>query len=270
LKLRWPFFLPVAVLVAAAVVLFIAPAQWMAAAIASASGGRVELAEASGTFWSGQGTVVVGSERRGASASTSASASANGVALPQPFTWRLSPVALLTGTLDATLTHPSALAQPLRLRIDLAGHVDAGPAHLQLPATLLTGLGAPWNTLRPGGVLLFTWDHLSLDPAAGRMAGNLNAEWQQASSSLTPVSPFGHYRLQTNGVFPGTQLSLSTVAGPLEMVGNGTIDAGGKLRFQGTARPMAGVDPVVSAQLAGLITLLGRRSGESATMIIGN
>jgi uncharacterized membrane protein len=49
------------------------------------------------------------------------------------------------------------------------------------------------------------------------MQGNISAEWQYASSALTPVSPMGHYRLQTNGVWPGTQLDLLTISGPLEL-----------------------------------------------------
>jgi general secretion pathway protein N len=121
---------------------------------------------------------------------------------------------------------------------------------------------------------VFSWDHLSIDttagPVSGKCAGNCSAEWQEAVSSLTPVAPFGHYRMTTNGVFPGTQLKLLTVSGPLEMVGNGTIDADGKLRFQGTVQPMADADPTIKAQLAGLVSLLGRRTGESATLKIGN
>lgn len=259
MKLRWLLFVAVAALAAVAVVLAIAPAQWLAAAVANASGGRVELANASGTVWSGQATVVIGYERQGA---------AGAVTLPQPLSWTLAPLPLLTGTIDATLSHPAALDAPLRLRATLARHVDAGPATLRLPAVLLTGLGAPWNTLKPGGTLVLNWDHLSIDP--GRMSGNLGAEWQQAASSLTPVVPFGHYRLQTNGVFPGTQLTLLTISGPLQMVGSGTIDAGGRLRFQGSAQPLADTDPAVKAQLAGLVALLGRRDGEGATLNIGN
>ena len=84
------------------------------------------------------------------------------------------------------------------------------------------------------------------------------------------MSPFGHYRLQTNGVFPGTQLNLVTVSGPLELTGSGTIAEGGRLRFQGVARAAPGVDPAIKTQLTGLISLLGRRDGESAILNFGS
>jgi general secretion pathway protein N len=100
--------------------------------------------------------------------------------------------------------------------------------------------------------------------------GNLSAEWQFASSALTPVSPFGHYRLQSNGDYPGLQLTLQTLAGPLEMTGNGTIAEGGRLGFQGLARAAPGADPAVKLQLAGLIALLGRREGETAILNFGS
>jgi general secretion pathway protein N len=183
--------------------------------------------------------------------------------------WRLSPWSLLVGQLDLTVTHPSALTQPLAIRAPLVGGGTStlGTATLRVPASLLVGLGAPWNTIRPGGILTITWDRLQIEPA--RLLGNVSAEWQYASSALTPVSPMGHYRLQTNGIWPGTQLELLTISGPLELKGSGTIPEGGRLRFLGRAQAMAGTDPGVKAQLTGLISLLGRRDGEGALLNFG-
>ena len=62
----------------------------------------------------------------------------------------------------------------------LDGRVLAGPTTLRVPASLLIGLGAPWNTVRPGGVLSVTWDRLAISPR--RFEGNVTAEWQFASS----------------------------------------------------------------------------------------
>jgi len=248
----------VALFAMAATVLAIAPAQWMAHAVRGASQGQVDLADASGSIWSGRATVVIGGSERGSAR----------VSLAEPLSWTLAPWPLLAGEIDLTLSHPSALTQPLKLRATPKGHFDAGPAAMRLPASLLVGLGAPWNTIRPGGVLLISWDRLVVD--AGRAQGNLSAEWEFASSTLTPVSPFGHYRLQTNGIYPGTQLSLLTLSGPLELTGNGTIAEGGRLHFQGVARAQPGADPAVSVQLAGLIALLGRREGDTALLNFGN
>lgn|SRR5512145_62122 len=241
--------------------LVIAPAQWAASALKSASNGRLELAEASGTVWNGSALLVLASSPEpGAPRAT----------LPERLAWRLSPWALLLGQLDLTASHPSALAQPLTVRAPLvgAGTTTLSATTVRVPASLLVGVGAPWNTIRPGGILLVTWDRLQVQ--RGRVQGNISAEWQYASSALTPVSPMGHYRLQTNGIWPGTQLELMTISGPLELKGSGTIPEGGRLRFTGRAQAMAGTDPGVKAQLTGLISLLGRRDGEGALLNFGS
>jgi general secretion pathway protein N len=238
----------------------LAPAQWAAAAVRNATDGRVDLAETTGSLWHGQATVVL---------SSGTEAGASRASLPERLSWQLSPWQLLLGTVDLTLTHPSALAQPLTVRVAPGSPTVLGATTLRLPASLLVGLGAPFNTLRPGGVLAINWDRLQIEPR--RMQGAINAEWQFASSALTPVSPFGHYRMTTSGGYPGTQLQLTTISGPLELAGSGTIGEGGRLRFEGTARPVPGTDPAVKTQLTGLISLLGpRRDSETATLRFGS
>jgi general secretion pathway protein N len=253
-------WLLVAVVAVIGTVAALAPAQWGAAAVRSATGGRLDLAETAGSLWNGQATVVLASGAEPGSSRAS---------LPERLSWKLSPWALAVGTIDLTLAHPSALAQPLTIRLSPGTPAVLGATTLRLPASLLIGLGAPWNTVRPGGVITVNWDRLQLSP--GHMQGALAAEWQFASSSLTPVSPFGHYRLVTNGQYPGTTLQLQTVSGPLELTGNGTIAEGGRLRFEGTARPVAGTDPSIKTQLTGLISLLGpRRDSETANLRFGS
>jgi general secretion pathway protein N len=188
--------------------------------------------------------------------------------LPERLDWQLSPWSLIVGRIDLTLSHPSALAQPLAIQAPLfGGSTVLGATSVRVPASLLVGLGAPWNTVRPGGILTLTWDRLQIEP--GRVTGNFSAEWQHASSALTPVSPMGHYRLKTNGIWPGTQLELLTISGPLELKGSGTIPEGGRLRFTGRAQALAGTDPGVKAQLTGLVSLLGRRDGDGALLNFG-
>ncbi len=241
-----------------ATALIVAPAQWLASAVAAATGERIVLADAAGSLWNGRASVVL-SPGAGSSAS---------VGLPEPLTWSLSPWRLLAGTVDLTLVHPSALAQPLHLRADLSRRVELSGTTLRLPASVLAGLGAPFNTIRPGGLISVSWQRLEFHD--GRMQGDLVGEWQFASSALSQVAPFGHYRISATGGYPGTRLLLTTVAGPLEMTGDGTIDDRGSLRFSGRARPLAGVDGSTRAQLAGLITLLGRRDGDSAILSLGH
>lgn len=257
--LRWLAWTLVALVAVVATTAALAPAQWAAGAVRTATGGRVDLAETSGSLWNGQATVVL------ASGSAPGSSRAS---LPERLHWRLSPWALLVGTVDLTLTHPSALTQPLAVRVSPGSPTVIGATTLRLPAALLTGLGAPWNTVRPGGMLAITWSRLQFE--RGRMQGDVSGEWQFAASTLTPVSPFGHYRLTAQGGYPGTQLQLQTISGPLELLGSGTIAEGGRLRFEGTARAEPGTDPSIKNQLTGLISLLGpRRDSETAALRFG-
>jgi general secretion pathway protein N len=257
--MRTALYLLAALVVLVITVMVIAPAQWAASLIGSAMQGRVELAEARGTVWNGSAVLVLASGSDPGAARSS---------LPERLSWQLSPWSLLAGQIDLTLSHPSALTQPLLIRAPIfGGSTSLGATTVRLPAALLVGLGAPWNTVRPGGILMLSWDRLQIEP--GRIAGNFSAEWQQASSALTPVSPMGHYRLKTNGIWPGTQLELLTISGPLELKGSGTIPEGGRLRFTGRAQALAGTDPGVKAQLTGLISLLGRRDGDGALLNFG-
>jgi general secretion pathway protein N len=255
---RLLLFALVGLLAVAGTVLWLAPAQWAAAAVRGATHGRIDLAEASGSLWNGQATLVLASGLEAGAARAS---------LPERLSWRLSPWPLLVGTVDLVLSHPSALSQPLAVRADSRG-ASLQATTVRLPAAMLAGLGAPFNTVRPGGLITITWDHLEI--GAGRLRGALGAEWQYASSALTPVSPMGHYRLQTNGVFPGMTLDLQTVSGPLELTGSGTIAEGGRFKFNGLARAVPGTDPAVKTRLTNLIALLGRRDGDAAVLSFGS
>jgi general secretion pathway protein N len=257
--LRGLLYALVAVLSIAATAAAVAPAQWVASAITQATGERILLAEPSGSVWRGRASVVL---------SPGPDAGIARIGLPEALSWQLSPWKLLAGTVELTLTHPSALLQPLQVRADLAGRVELRAASVRLPATLLAGLGAPFNTIKPGGVIGLSWQRLQWH--RGRMQGDVVGEWQFATSTLTTVAPFGSYRLLAEGGFPGTRLALSTLSGPLELTGNGTIDEQGNLRFAGRARAQPGVDAPTRAQLAGLVMLLGRRDGDSAILSLGH
>lgn len=241
-----------------ATVAWVAPAQWADRLVQQLSSGRVGLAAATGTVWNGQAILVLASGDYGTSRA----------ALPEPLAWHLAAWPLLTGTVELTVRHPAALQAPVRIDADSGGHVRLGPMTLRLPANLLDGLGAPWNTVRPGGMLTFRTQGLSL--SSGRVQGSVSAEWDHASSALTPVAPIGRYRLETSGQYPGMAVDLQTLSGPLELSGSGTIAEGGRVHFSGIARPQAAADPAVRTQLAGLISLLGRRQGDAAILSLGS
>jgi len=257
--LRGLLFAVVALLSVGSTALLMAPAQWLASAFARTTGERIVLAEARGSIWRGEASVVL---------SPGPDAGIARISLPETLSWQLSPWRLLAGTVDLTLAHPSALLQPLQFRADLTGRTELLATTVRLPAAVLAGIGAPFNTIRPGGVISLAWQRLEIH--RGRMQGNIVGEWRFATSALTTVAPFGSYRLLADGGYPGTRLTLSTLSGPLELIGDGTIDEQGNVRFAGRARAQSGVDASTRAQLAGLVLLLGPRDGDSAILSLGN
>jgi len=64
------------------------------------------------TAWNGSAVLVLAS---------SADPAAPRATLPERLSWRLSPWSLLIGQFDLTVTHPSALTQPLAVRAPLLG-----------------------------------------------------------------------------------------------------------------------------------------------------
>jgi general secretion pathway protein N len=249
------------------VVAFLLPASVAGTLLRTASGGRLELVQAQGTIWSGQGVLMVSPGRTPGGVIDTATPGAPGALLPGQFSWSIAASRLLQGTLDATVSDPGVLDAPVRIRADLSRTLSVDPGRMRLAATALTALGAPWNTIRPGGTLLLEWDALQVRREGARGATRLH--WIDASSGLNPVAPFGHYVLQADGWYEGARIDLTTVAGPMEMVGNGTI-AGGRVRFSGTARVAPGTDAAVAQQLAGLLSLLGPREGELTLLRFGS
>jgi len=243
---------------ALAVLLSQAPASLLAGAVNTSSQSRLQLADPSGTVWQGEADLVLQSGARETPERTR---------LPGRTSWHIDPWRLLGGSLDLQLANAALSDAPLLLRLDAAGNGALEAGRLRLPAQVLVGLGAPWNTVRPGGRLELEWDTLHL--AAGSLRGTLRLEWRDASSGLSPVVPFGSYRLQADGIFDGAALSLETLSGPMEMMGNGTIADGLHLRFQGSARVRAGTDEAVATQLSGLVSLLGRSDGGGAILNFG-
>jgi len=235
-----------------------APAGLLAAVLRSWSGARIELSETTGTLWDGEAELILASGDSSSSFRTK---------VPGRVGWRIDAWRLLVGSLDLTLTDAAVLDAPLALRMDREINATLDANRLRLPASLLVGLGAPWNTIRPGGELQLAWDTLHLRSAG--LSGNLSLEWVDASSALSPIVPFGHYRLHASGFYVGASLQLETISGPMEMTGSGTIGDGGRLRFQGIARVQPGTDPAVATQLSGLISLLGRRQGDEAILKFG-
>ena len=219
-----------------------APAAWVGDWLEARS--KLRLVDARGTVW--QGSALVGfSDGR------------ETTLVPGRVKWRIH--GLNTARVQAQVVHPW-LERPLELSLGAQGvHFAKGSA--RLPAGVLASAGAPFNTLRPGGVLELAWTDADLRGAA--LNGQLQIDWRDARSALSTVAPLGSYRLRVTGAGAPPTMELVTLSGPLQMQGKGTMQ-GSRIRFNGTA----GAEPAMWPALNGLLGVLGMRSGDKVLLAI--
>jgi general secretion pathway protein N len=247
-------------------VLVFAPARWVGLGLDVATGGRVILTQAQGFWWQGEAGLELAG---GAGAQDKA-------ALPGKLAWRLRPT--FTGLrlmlqADCCTTVPWEVLVRPRWLDSWAVEVQLTPHQSQWPASLLVGLGTPWNTLQlQSGVHLQT-SGLRLLLHRGRIKtdGQMVLELRDASSRLSTVQPMGTYRLVWQGAglerssdSAGDTLSLSTLQGALQLRGQGQWLAG-RLRFSGEAQATPGREDALS----NLMNILGRRQGARTLIQIG-
>lgn len=236
-----------------------APARWLAWGVAQASQGQVQWLNPRGTVWQGSAQLLL----------SGGAGSRQPQALPGRLHWTLSPTwtgLRLGWRADCCMTEAASVQAALGWN---TLHLQASDHRSNWPAALLTGLGAPWNTLQAEGQLQLRTEALQLHWAQGRlqMQGLLELHLQGMSSRLSPVKPMGSYRVALTGTPEGTPtpgLDLSTLQGPLLLSGQGQW-VGQRLRFTGEARAAEGHE----AAFDNLLNILGRREGARSLLSLG-
>lgn len=259
-----------------------APARWLATGLSHATDGRLQLPNASGTVWSGRADVLL----------SAGPGSRDRTALEQGLWWRLRPSWQAGPALAWQIGLPCCSAQPLSgvLQLGRAGaSVQGEPGgglgpvlHLsahrsELPVTLLAGLGAPWNSLGLHGRLQLHTDGLRLHRAAGgwQLHGSLRLQALDLASALSTLRPLGSYQLHIEALAPtqasappepaaALQLSLSTLSGPLQLSGAGSL-SGGRVQFRGIAQ----TEPQYLGALSNLLNIMGQRDGLRSHLRLG-
>ena len=218
----------------------LAPATLIDARLQHASDGRLRLAEASGSLWSGAGWIEI--------------RDADGRAgVARSLAWRVLPESLLRGRLVAEVELDQA-ARPFRVSLSLS-RIEIANAGISLPATAL-GLGMPKIApFRLTGDVLVNIPHLSFE--RDRIDGDATLQWRAAGSALTPISPLGEYEVRFKAAGPELHAALSTLEGPLQLEGKGTWSNGAAPRFAATAR----VPAQQQEQLAPLFRLIAVERG---------
>lgn len=236
-----------------------APARWLAWGVAQASQGQVQWLDARGTVWAGSAQLLL----------SGGAGSRDPLALPGRMRWTLKPA--WTG-LRLGWQADCCMAQAAHLQVRLGAstlNLQVSDHPSQWPAALLTGLGAPWNTLQPEGQLQLRTEGLQLNWAQGRlqMRGLIDLNLQNLSSRLSPIKPLGSYSIALTGTPEGTAtpgLQLNTLQGPLRLSGQGQW-VGQRLRFTGEASAEEGSE----AALSNLLNIIGRRQGARSLLSLG-
>lgn len=226
-------------LVVGLVVLSNYPVYWVQGKLAEATGGRLRVLHSDGTVWGGQAVLGLSDGGRV-------------YTLPDALEWRLS-LFEQDKPFGIVASHPR-LSAPLHLGFNFEG-ISLGNGELRVPAAWLSALGAPFNTIRPEGLLKVTWKEMGLmDPDV-----NVQVLWQDAQSALASIRPLGEYRIELTGK-PSQRLdlALSTLNGALKMQGRGSMVPGSRMNFTGEAWS----DANNKAALTGLLSQMGRLEGE--------
>lgn len=241
----------------------LAPAAWLSEAVQTLSEGRIQLPDARGSVWNGSSGWKL----------TGGAGSADGLALPGRLEWTLRPS---WNGLSLILHSSCCTTQPIRLeaaagwqtasvRVVAARGTSVETTSSRWPANLLSGLGAPWNTLQPEGSLELTTQGLTATYADGRLllGGQAVITAHDMSSRLSTIRPMGTYRVQVTGGNPVT-VNVSTLQGALQFTGQGQW-IGSRLRFSGEAS----AEPQSEDALSNLLNIIGRRHGTRSLITLG-
>jgi general secretion pathway protein N len=242
LRAALPWLL-VGVLSSGAVLLALLPAAWIAPQFARATDGHVNLVDPAGSLWRGSATLMLsaGHDVTGATL------------LPGRIEWETAFWPLFTGRVRMQMRQTRAMPDPVVVEATpRTATMTAGA--IAVPASLLAGLGAPFNTLDFDGNVRLTWSPWRTfgNDAFGRLTVSLD----DMSSRISLVKPLGSYEVVLEAQGASSTLALSTQKGPLMLNGHGTFSPTSTF-FEGTAS----ASPEQRDNLAGLLNLLGRPTG---------
>ncbi|HEY1608534.1 MAG TPA: type II secretion system protein N [Paraburkholderia sp.] len=236
-------WLAVAVLASGVVVLVRLPAAWITPQFAKATNGHVNLIEPSGSLWRGSASLMLaaGEDTNGATL------------LPGRIEWRTAFWPLVTGHVQMSMRQTDAMQDPVTVDATLKGATLSAGA-ISVPASLLSGLGAPFNTLALDGAMQLSWSPWRKigENAYGRLSVTLT----DVSARASLVKPLGSYRAELLAEGASSTIELTTLKGPLLLDGHGSVSRASS-SFQGTAS----ASPDQRDNLAGLLNLLGRPTG---------
>jgi general secretion pathway protein N len=238
----WPWF---AVVVATVIVTLVVmlPAAWIVPQFGKSTSGHVNLVDPAGSLWKGSATLMLATGGGGEGATL----------LPGRIEWRTAFWPLFKGRVRMEMRQTEAMPDAVFVDAGLSGST-LSPGAITVPASLLAGLGAPFNTLDMEGNVRLTWTEWRV---LGRNTyGQVIVTLDDMSSRVSRVKPLGSYRVVFQAEGQAGTINLTTSRGPLMLTGQGTVSQTSSA-FSGVATSA----PEARENLAGLLNLLGRHTG---------
>jgi general secretion pathway protein N len=262
----WAWAMTGALLGALMALLIHLPAQWLAQALVKASLGQVQLQEVQGSVWQGSGKLVL----------TGGKGSRDALALPGRINWQTS-ISLNASNrpqFNFSLNAACCMTQAVHLSLQATEglrvwQLVVDDHQSQWPAHLLSGLGAPWNTLQPEGTLKLQTKQLKVNfqSQPSWLQGAITLTAENMSSKLSTLKPMGTYQINlevASAANPLPSLSLTTQSGSLLLSGQGQWQ-GSRLQFRGEASAV----PEHAAALSNLLNIIGQRQGARSLLSLG-
>lgn len=214
-----------------------APASLLDSYLQNVSHGRLVLADAAGTIWSGSATPALRPQ-------------SGYFAALQPLRWDVAVLPLLGGTLKARLQWGNPPSAPPMDMLVSFGRAEMSNARLFLPAKIIEEVSPMLKPAQFRGQLRIQSEKVVF--SKGGIEGSATVDWQQAGSLLSGAGPLGDYRLTLNGAGERIQIVLSTTSGKLLLDGQGNWSVARGLEFRGRAQASQGNQEALAELLRNL------------------
>ena len=219
------YAVPLFALLAVVAAVALAPASLVDALLASATTGRVRLADPAGTVWRGSGTLTGESG-----------------AWRTPIAWRASPLAALRGGVDVDL-----MAQG---RVVANGGVEVRDLRVALPAVALAGALPAVPAVDLGGELTLDAPRFRYDGRSGD--GALALRWEHARAVVNgTLVDLGNVVARVTPRDGGLGGTLNNEGGALRVDGNVAL-SNDRIVADVVLTPAPGLPPAIAQALAAL------------------
>lgn len=245
----WPWF-AVGVLSVIVTLGFMLPAAWITPQFSKATAGHVNLVDPAGSLWKGSATLMLAAGGDGSGATL----------LPGRIEWRTAFWPLFLGHVRMQMRQTEAMPDAVFVDASRAGST-VSPGAIAVPASLLVGLGAPFNTLEMEGNVRLTWTEWRV--LGNSTFGQAIVTLDDMASRVSRVRPLGSYRVVFQAVGQAGTIDLTTSRGGLLLTGQGTLSAQSTM-FRGTAKSTQ----EERDNLAGLLNLLGKHTDADTVELV--